>query len=61
MIHRHGRRLGQASDIEIHARHILKVKDKLNTLSKHTGQDLKTIEKTHRDNFMSADEAKKYA
>ncbi len=53
---------GQASDIEIHAKHILKIKDKLNTiLSKHTGQDIKTVEAdADRDNFMSADEAKKY-
>lgn len=53
---------GQASDIKIHAEHILKVKDKLNDLlSKHTGKDLKTVEKdADRDYFMSAEEAKKY-
>lgn len=53
---------GQASDIEIHARHILKVKDKLNQiLSHHTGKDLKVVEKdADRDNFMSAQEAKDY-
>ena len=53
---------GQASDIEIHAKHILKIKDKLNAiLSQHSGKDLKTIEKdADRDNFMSAEEAKKY-
>ena len=53
---------GQASDIKIRAEHILKIRDRLNTiLAKHTGQPLKTIEKdTDRDNFMSAEEAKKY-
>lgn len=53
---------GQASDIYIHAQHILKTKDRLNEiLAKHTGQPLKTIEKdTDRDNFMSAEEAMKY-
>ncbi len=53
---------GQASDIFIHATHILKTKDRLNNiLAKHTGQALKTIEKdTDRDNFMSAEEAMKY-
>ncbi len=53
---------GQASDIKIHAEHILKVKDKLNEiLAKHTGKDLKVIEKdADRDYFMGADEAKKY-
>jgi ATP-dependent Clp protease protease subunit len=53
---------GQASDIYIHAQHILKTKDRLNViLAKHTGQPLKTIEKdTDRDNFMSAEEALKY-
>lgn len=53
---------GQASDISIHANHILKTKDKLNNiLAKHTGQPLKTIEKdTDRDYFMSAEEALKY-
>ena len=53
---------GQASDIKIHADHILKIRDKLNKiLSEQTGKPLKTIEKdTERDNFMSADEAEKY-
>lgn len=53
---------GQASDIAIHAQHILKTKDRLNGILKdHTGQALKTIEKdTDRDNFMSAEQAKKY-
>lgn len=53
---------GQASDIAIHAEHILKTKDRLNgILRDHTGQPLKTIEKdTDRDNFMSAEQAKKY-
>ncbi len=53
---------GQASDIEISARHILKIKDRLNKiLTKNTGQPLSTIEKdTDRDFYMSADEAKKY-
>ena len=53
---------GQASDIKIHADHILKIRDKLNKiLSEQTGKPLKTIEKdTERDNFMSADEAQSY-
>jgi ATP-dependent Clp protease, protease subunit len=53
---------GQASDIEIHAEHILKTKKRLNKiLSKHTGQKIDRIEKdSDRDNFMSADEAVKY-
>lgn len=53
---------GQASDIFIHATHIIKTKERLNNiLAKHTGQPLKTIEKdTDRDNFMSAEEALKY-
>lgn len=53
---------GQASDIEIHARELLKLKDKLNRLlAKHTGQDLEKIERdTDRDNYMSAEEAQKY-
>lgn len=53
---------GQASDIEIHARELLKLKQQLNEhLAKHTGQKLEQIEKdTDRDNFMSAEEAKKY-
>jgi ATP-dependent Clp protease protease subunit len=53
---------GQASDIEIHAREILYLRQRLNEiLAKHTGQDIKTIEKdTDRDNFMAAEEAVKY-
>ena len=53
---------GQATDIKIHAEHILKIKDRLNhLLSKHTGKDLATVEKdSDRDYFMSADEAVKY-
>jgi ATP-dependent Clp protease protease subunit len=53
---------GQASDIDIHAKEILKVREKLNLILKsHTRQNIKTIQKdTDRDNFMSASEAKKY-
>ncbi len=53
---------GQATEIEISAKHILKVKDKLNRiLADETGQPLLKIEKdTDRDFFMDADEAKKY-
>ncbi len=53
---------GQASDIKIHADHILKIRDKLNKiLAEQTGKSLKTIEKdTERDNFMSAEEAQNY-
>ena len=53
---------GQASDIEIHAKNILRIKDRLNkVLAHHTGQDLETILKdTDRDKFMMADEAKEY-
>jgi ATP-dependent Clp protease protease subunit len=53
---------GQATDIEIHAREILRVRERLNKiLQKHTGQDLDTIEAdTERDRFMEADEAQQY-
>jgi len=53
---------GQASDIDIHAREILKMKDQLNRiLQHHTGQDLETIERdTDRDKFMDATEARDY-
>ncbi len=53
---------GQASDIEIQARHIQKIKAKLNQiLSENTGKPLEVIEKdTDRDNYMSAEEAKEY-
>lgn len=53
---------GQATDIEIHAKEILKMKDTLNKiLQKHTGQTLKKVQNdTDRDFFMSAEEAKSY-
>jgi len=53
---------GQASDIEIHAKEILFLRERLNAiLAKHTGQTVKAIEKdTDRDNFMSADQSVKY-
>ncbi|MDX1608236.1 MAG: ATP-dependent Clp endopeptidase proteolytic subunit ClpP [Candidatus Spechtbacterales bacterium] len=53
---------GQASEIEISAKHILNTKKRLNEiLADHTGQDLKTIEKdTDRDFYLTAEEAKKY-
>ena len=53
---------GQASDIEIHAKELLRTKRTLNELlAKHTGQSLETLERdTDRDNFMSSDEAKSY-
>lgn len=53
---------GQASDIEIHAREISKVKKTLNGIySRHTGKDIEIIEKDmDRDNFMSAQEAVSY-
>lgn len=53
---------GQASDIEIHARELLKLKEKLNQLlAEHTGQSLEQIERdTDRDNFMSAAQAAEY-
>ncbi len=53
---------GQATDIEIHAREILRIREKLNNiLSHHTGQSIKQIQAdTERDNFMDAEEAKKY-
>ena len=53
---------GQASDIEIHAKEILFLKNKLNQiLANHTGKPIKKIaEDTDRDNFMSADDAVKY-
>ena len=53
---------GQASDIEIHAKELLKIKQKLNQLmAEQTGKPLSDLEKdTDRDNFMSADEAAKY-
>jgi ATP-dependent Clp protease protease subunit len=53
---------GQAVEIEITARQILKIKDKLNRiLAKHTGQSLEKVEKdTDRDFYLTAQEAKKY-
>lgn len=53
---------GQATDIDIHAREILKVRERLNAiLSKHTGQPLeKVADDTERDNFMGGDEAVRY-
>ena len=53
---------GQASDFEIHANEILKIKNKLNKiLAKNTGKTIKTIEKdTNRDNFFEAKEALEY-
>lgn len=53
---------GQASDIEIHAKHILRTKEVLNKiLAKNTGKTAEQVEKdSDRDRFMSADEAKKY-
>jgi ATP-dependent Clp protease protease subunit len=53
---------GQASDIDIHARHILKIRERLNEImARHTGQELSRVAKdTDRDYFMSAEEAKKY-
>ncbi len=53
---------GQATDIDIHAREILNMRDRLNTiLAHHTGQDIETIRQdTDRDNFMTADAAAEY-
>jgi ATP-dependent Clp protease protease subunit len=53
---------GQASDIDIHAREILKIREQLNVvLAKHTGQNVERIrEDTERDNFMSGEEAQAY-
>ena len=53
---------GQASDIEIHAKEILKIREQLNQLlADHSGQSIETIDNdTERDNFMGADEAVKY-
>ena len=53
---------GQASDIKIHADHILRTKDKLNRiLSERTGQPIEVIERdTDRDNYMSAEDAREY-
>jgi ATP-dependent Clp protease protease subunit len=53
---------GQASDIDIHAREILKIREQLNgLLAHHTGQTIETIGKdTERDNFMGAETAAEY-
>ncbi len=53
---------GQASDIDIHAREILKLREELNVvLAKHTGQPVKRIAKdTERDHFLNSTEAKEY-
>ena len=53
---------GQASDLKIHAEHILRIRDKMNRImAANTGQDLATIEKdTDRDNFLTAEEALEY-
>ena len=53
---------GQATDIDIHAREILKIREQLNQmLANHTGQSIETIAKdTERDNFMGADTAAEY-
>ncbi|CAM4075179.1 ATP-dependent Clp endopeptidase proteolytic subunit ClpP [Vreelandella rituensis] len=53
---------GQASDIEIHTREILGIRDRLNQiLAHHTGQDIETVSRdTDRDNFMSAEQAREY-
>ena len=63
MIHQpSGGAQGQATDISIHANHILRVKDKLNQiLSERTGQPLDVVKRdTERDNFMTAQEALEY-
>jgi ATP-dependent Clp protease protease subunit len=53
---------GQATDVDIHAREILKMRERLNEiLSKHTGQSIERIRQdTERDNFMSGEQAKTY-
>lgn len=53
---------GQASDIDIHAKEVLKIKQRMNEImAKHSGQDIEKIEKdTDRDNFLDAEEAKAY-
>jgi ATP-dependent Clp protease, protease subunit len=63
MIHQpHGGAEGQATDIEITAKQIIKLRERLNKiLAKNTGQSLEKVEKdVERDFFMTADEAKKY-
>lgn len=53
---------GQASDFDIHAKEILKIREQLNkVLAHHTGQSMETIQKdTERDNFMDSEEAREY-
>ena len=53
---------GQATDVDIHAREILEMRERLNQiLSRHTGRDLEVVkEDTERDNFMGGDQAIKY-
>lgn len=53
---------GQATDIQIHANHIIHIRERTNTLlSEYTGQPLETIQKdTERDNYMTAQQAKEY-
>ena len=53
---------GQASDVEIRVKHMLRLKHRLNSIiSKHTGRALEQVEKDcDRDNFMTSDEAKTY-
>jgi ATP-dependent Clp protease protease subunit len=53
---------GQATDIEIHAKHLIRTKKRMNELlARHTGQSLETIEHdTERDYYMTAEEAKAY-
>lgn len=53
---------GQATDIKIHAEHIIRIKERLNTmLAQYTGQSLETImQDTERDNFMTAQQAMEY-
>jgi ATP-dependent Clp protease protease subunit len=63
MIHQpSGGAQGQATDIEIHAREILIIRQKLNELmAEHTGQPLEVIERdTERDRFMNAEESREY-
>lgn len=53
---------GQTTDIEIHARHMVHIKERMNTmLSQYTGQPLEVIQRdTERDNYMTAQQAKEY-
>lgn len=63
MIHQpSGGATGQASDIDIHAREILLIRERLNELlARHTGQDIEKIRfDTERDNFMNAEQSKAY-